>query len=105
MTVIHGHALTWLSALLLVGGLCRALRLVIDDQWPGWYQARGWLLHRWKPGPGRYMELLVCPWCLSVWLGTGEVVAWWFGPRATLLVCLVLTLSAVASLIAAWTGD
>lgn len=103
--MIHGHPLSWLSALILVCGVWRAARLIVDDQWPVWYSLRARLLRRWPPGPGRATELLICPWCCSVWLAGGEVTLWWFFPGATLLGCLILSISALAALATAWTTE
>lgn len=36
-------------------------------------------------------ELITCPFCLSVWMGTGLTAGMVFAPRATRLVCTVLT--------------
>lgn len=100
---IDGHPLTWLAALLLVGAAWRISRLIVTDQWPGWYQLRGRILRKWPPGPARPTELLVCPWCIGVWIAGTEITLWWFFPGPTLLACLILTVSAVSALITAWT--
>lgn len=103
MVELHGHPLSWLAALLLVGAVWRISRLIITDQWPGWYSLRSRILRRWPPGPARTTELLVCPWCNSVWIAGGLVAAWWWLPTVTLVACLILTMSAVAALVTAWT--
>lgn len=103
MIDVLGHRLSWLAVLLLVGAVWRVSRLIVTDQWPGWYQARARLLRRWPPGPARATELLVCPWCNSMWLAAIAVTAWLLFPGPTLAVCLVLSVSAVAALITAWT--
>lgn len=100
---ILGHRLTWLGLLLLIGATWRISRLIITDQWPGWYQARQRILRRWPAGPARTTELLVCPWCVSMHVAGILVALWWFFPGAVMFACLILTLSAVAAIITAWT--
>lgn len=104
MILLGSHRLSWLALVLLVAATWRISRLIITDQWPGWYQLRGRILHRWPPGPARQTELLVCPWCNSVWIAAVLVALWWFFPTATLVACLVLTMSAVGALITVWTS-
>lgn len=105
MVELHGHPLSWLAALLLVGAVWRISRLIITDQWPVWYTLRGRILRRWPPGPARPTELLICPWCVSMHISGALVTLWWFFPGPTLLASLILTLSAVGALITAWTVD
>ncbi len=38
---------------------------------------------------------VICTWCNSIWIGTVIVVAWFFLPGTTVLLCLPFTLSAV----------
>lgn len=100
---IFGHPLNWLEALILTAAVWRVARLIVTDQWPVWYTLRGRILRRWPPGPARVTELLVCPWCNTMWIAGGVVTLWWFFPGATLLGCLILAVSAVAALVTAWT--
>lgn len=103
MIDVGGHRLSWLMALLLIGGTWRISRLIITDQWPGWYQLRSRILRRWPPGPARTTELLICPWCNSMWIAGSLVAVWWFAATVAEVGCLVLSVSAVAALITAWT--
>lgn len=50
-------------------------------------------------GESRWSELLHCPWCLSVWLAGGVVLARRVFPRAWPAVARVLAYSAVTGLL------
>ena len=59
-----------------------------------------WIKHKDK-APYEYPEtffaqLLSCVWCVSVWVGLFVTLAWFFVPSVAFLVCLPLSLSAIA---------
>jgi hypothetical protein len=51
--------------------------------------------------PFKWSELLTCDWCLSIWIGLGAAVAYYYSPEVTFWVSLPLALSFVA----AWLND
>lgn len=48
---------------------------------------------RWE---GPLVTLVGCPWCISIWLGAGTVLATYFAPYWWSFVAMLLALSAVA---------
>lgn len=49
--------------------------------------------------PGQLVELLECPWCLSVWVGAGVVAGRRAAPRLWKPLATALALSAVTGLV------
>lgn len=75
----------------------RLTRLLIDDSITFWLR---------KPlvegrGPAWLADLMTCPWCLSIWIATGVVVAQVLVPGQWIYVAAVLAFSAVAGLLEA----
>lgn len=75
----------------------RLTRLLTLDSLPPVKHARDKVLDRW--GESEWSELAVCPWCLSVWLAAGVVVARLVTPRAWTPAARVLAFSAVTGLL------
>lgn len=90
---LSSHQLIIFLFWLLLDGLAvyRLTRLVtvdtITDPWRSWLTGAftGWLI-----------ELLVCGWCLSVWIAAGVVVLTWLFPLQWAWVALALAASAIA---------
>jgi hypothetical protein len=80
----------------------RLTALLQDDEvWP-MPELREAFLRR--AGDSRWADLESCPWCASMWLGAGVVVARWLFPRAWPVVARVLASSAVAGHLARVAG-
>lgn len=43
--------------------------------------------------------LILCPWCLSVWIACGVALAWLIGPDVTQTFCAITATAAVAGLL------
>lgn len=65
---------------------------LIEDQ-------REYVINRWGGGYLRLGELLQCPWCLSIWVGAGVVLARTTAPRVWGMVARGLAFSAGAGVI------
>lgn len=96
------------SLLLAALATARLTRMVTTDRI--FLAPRAWLLRRLVD---RYGEdgllpyLLVCDWCVSVYVGAGAAGAWWaWGEtRVFLAVCAALAFSYVAGWLAGRSGD
>lgn len=89
-----------LAALLTVGFIARATRLVVADQLTYGFRSRVVL----RLGPDHPIAyLLTCSWCLSVWIGAAVCTAayWWSDTEAWFLV----TLAGTASLLTGWAAN
>lgn len=59
---------------------------------------REWIWRK-KPPHTKFGYLFTCNWCMSIWTASLIVICYTIVPIATLAVCSVLALSAVAGLI------
>lgn len=93
-----------LALLLTCLATARVTRLITEDRI---FQApRRWLLMR--MGEERLSSyLLVCPWCMSLYVGAGAAGAWyaWGDQRWFLAVCAVFAFSYVAGFLAGREGE
>ncbi|QRY62741.1 hypothetical protein JVX90_00240 [Gordonia sp. PDNC005] len=89
-----------LAVILTIGLIARLTRLVTVDQITHWARQR--IVVRF--GFGNLAYLVTCPWCMSVWLGSGVAVAayWWGDTRWWLMVALAGTASLVTGWAANW---
>jgi hypothetical protein len=53
--------------------------------------------------PAWYAELVVCPWCMSVWIAAGYAALCWWQPGAMGWVSLALTWSLAVGAASRWT--
>lgn len=93
---------TWLLIVLLILAVARGTRLINDDvilDGP-----RLWLLNR-KPD-GRLAALVLCPWCVSIWVGfTGAALLYWLHSTWPIQVgLLALAASQVTGMLALLVG-
>lgn len=77
----------------------RLVRLLQQDTLPPLPAVREKLMDRYGAHP--LSELIDCPWCLSIWVGAGAVVARRFTPRLWGALARVLASSAVTGLLSA----
>jgi len=49
-----------------------------------------------------FYELFGCPYCLSVWIGSGVYVAWYFAPWWTLTLLAAPALSSAVGIVSRW---
>lgn len=85
---------TLMSLLLTLGAVARVTRLVNRDVLLD--KPRAWLLRRLVAGGHDQLAyLVVCPWCLSMYIGAAFAGAWsaWGSHTAYMAVCLALTAS------------
>lgn len=96
-TVTTTQAVSLVLTVLAVARLTRLVNADVLTERP-----RVWLLNR-LDGHQMLQYLLVCPWCLSMYLGAGGAAAWWVWGSDTryTAVCLVFT----ASYVAGWLGS
>jgi len=100
--------MTWMTLLLAVGATVRLTRLFAFDLIT--FPIRDWVGARtedtrsapsWK---GRFFafvdDMITCPWCLSIWMGTAvAAAAWFYGQTAWFMVpALLLTASQAAGM-------
>jgi hypothetical protein len=59
----------------------------------------------WKkfPPSTKIGYLLTCNWCMGLWVALAVFISWLLAPEATVVVSLVLSISAIIGLISAWT--
>jgi hypothetical protein len=93
-----------LSLLLTSLAVARVTRLIVEDEILA--EPRMWALMRLDEN-GKLAYLLVCPWCMSVWVGAGASAAWWAwgGHRWFLAVVAALAFSYVAGFLASKEGE
>lgn len=84
----------WAWLLIDAGATYRATRLVTYDSVPLFRVPRDRVLRRWPDSA--VAELVVCPWCVSVWLGAAILTARLIAPTLWSPLALVLVFSAVA---------
>ena len=92
--------MTFLALLLLTGATARLVRLVQTDtilDRPRW-----WVSHRIRDR--KVGELLLCPWCLSIWVAAVLVVTWvhWGDTRWWEATTAALTVSMATGLLNVW---
>lgn len=63
---------------------------------------RNLIWKKFKPEKGGLGYLFTCMWCMSVWTASIVVLSSIIMPKVTLYICIVLGLSAVAGLLAAY---
>jgi hypothetical protein len=89
--------------LLALGAVARIVRFVTSDSLAAPF--RDWAIRRFGTGRGaRFVELIHCPWCLSVWAAAVVVPAayaaagaWWFVvPAAALSISYLVGLAGLA---------
>lgn len=87
---------------LIIGGLAtyRLSKVFVDDQILNGF--RNLLWRRFPPETNKFGYLFTCMWCMSIWTASLIVVSSIIIPTITLYVCLVLALSAIAGLLAAY---
>lgn len=86
------------EALIDALAVARLTRLVQQDTVPPVLEVRERLLARYSDR--RWVDLLDCPWCLSMWIAAAVAVARWRFPRAWPWVARVLAGSAVVGQLA-----
>lgn len=102
--IVLGHHLSWMWLLLLAAATFRITRFVTADDYPLWAPARSRITRRWPPTPGAWSEVVVCPWCASPYIAAALFVWWLFAPCWLAPVAVILTLSAVAGVLAEVAG-
>jgi hypothetical protein len=87
---------------LIIGGLAtyRLSKVFVDDQILNGF--RNLLWRRFPPETNKFGYLFTCMWCMSIWTASLIVVSSIIIPTITLYVSLVLALSAIAGLLAAY---
>jgi hypothetical protein len=88
----------WLWVLLVIGATARLTRLVTGDSITEPLRVRTRLWARRESRVGAWMdELITCPWCVSVWLGTlvAFTTIWWTDNRVLIAGMTALTASLV----------
>lgn len=87
-----------LELVLIAGATARLTRLVQTDSILD--PLRRPVLARARRSQAKVWELLWCPWCLSVWIGTAVVATWWEWGHSTswLAATAVLTASQATGL-------
>lgn len=91
----------WLWVLLVIGAVVRLTRLVVADGITEGLRARLTLAARRRRFAAWLTDLVTCPWCVSVWLGTlaAFVTVWWPDNRVILAGLVALTASLASGLI------
>lgn len=84
----------WLWLLVDALAVYRLARLVTQDDIL--IRPRTWLTTRWPVKPGKPSELVVCPWCVSIWLGLAVYAFTRYVPDIWVWAAVPLALSAVA---------
>lgn len=85
------HGLFWFWLVLNGLAVYRLTRIAtIDTVSDGW---RSWLTEHFR---GSAVELLLCGWCLSVWIAAGAVLFTWLFPAVWFWIALALAVSAIA---------
>jgi hypothetical protein len=59
-------------AVVYVLAAARITRLITHDSLPPMARLRDYVLDRWGDDP--WSELIVCPWCMGVWISIGTTV-------------------------------
>ena len=87
---------------LVVGGLAtfRLSRFLTQDELISGLRNRLW--NKFPPETNKFGYLFTCMWCMSIWSASLIVVSSIIIPTITLYVCIVLALSAIAGLLAAY---
>lgn len=96
----------WLLVVLAIGATMRLTRLVNEDKITE--PIRGWFFGHDDPDElepeeiGRWAYFITCPWCVSIWVGTGVAYAavWWGDNRVVITALLALTASVATGVIA-----
>ncbi|HXV42416.1 MAG TPA: DUF1360 domain-containing protein [Anaerolineae bacterium] len=52
----------------------------------------------------RFTDLLICVWCVSVWIGLALALLYWYSPALAFWLCLPFALSAGAIAWDKWNG-
>jgi hypothetical protein len=84
----------WLWLLVDALATYRLARLVTTDDI--FKRQRDALTKRWPVKPGRLSELVICPWCCSVYIGVAAYALTRYVPSVWVWVAVPLALSAVA---------
>lgn len=95
---------TTMTLILTILAVARVTRLVTADYLTA--GPRAWALKR-LDGHDKAQYLLVCPWCLSMWVGAAAAAAWWAwgDSRIYTAVCTALAASYAAGWLASKEGD
>jgi hypothetical protein len=93
MTIDLSHVL------ILALAVYRITRIIVEDQVLERVRVEIWKRHNSSSGIG---YLITCYWCTSFWVSSLVVVSYIIVPVPVTAVSLVLALSAVTGLIAAW---
>jgi hypothetical protein len=78
----------------------RLTRFVVQDELLSGLRNRLW--RKFPPETNKFGYLFTCMWCMSVWTASLLVISRIIMPTITLYVCIVLALSAIAGLLAAY---
>lgn len=94
---LHAALPLWAWLVVDAAACYRLTRLVTRDSLPPVRAARDAVQRRW--GDRALGELVVCPWCVSVWLAAGVLAAQLWAPVAWCPAAVALSWSAAAGLI------
>lgn len=85
-----------------VGALAvyRLARLITRDELLSPFRNRLW--KKFPPERNKFGYLFTCMWCMSIWTASILFISSIIMPKITFYICIVLALSAVAGLLAAY---